>query len=136
MGRVYRSWGDLLYATAVIWSLTESPRPAFRVRIDRQAPLSDYRQAVVANTRTYARGWTMTPRARPYDGRLDFMGRRRDTPAALVQSYANAWRGRETRTPDAHYRQGRQIVIEADQPLCLQADGDPLPPQTKAAHRG
>ena len=128
---VYRSWGDLLYATAFLWSLTESPRPAFRVRIDRQTPLTDCRQAVIANTRTYARGWTMTPQARPHDGRLDLMGRRCDTPAALVQSYTNAWRGRETRTPDAHYRQGRQIVIEADRPLCLQADGDPLPPQTR-----
>ena len=135
-GRVYRRWGDLLYAPAVLWSLTESPQPAFRVRIDHHAPLAGCRQAVIANTRTYARGWTMTPHARPHDGRLDFMGRRRDTPAALVQSYAHAWGGRKIRTPDASYRQGRQMLIESDQPLCLQADGDPLPPTDQAAHRG
>lgn len=127
---VYRCWGDLLYFPAIIRSLAEPPRPAFRVRIDRQAPLEGCRQAVIANTRTYARGWAMTPHARPHDGLLDFMGRRRDTPAFLVQSYANAWRRQETRASDVHYRQGRQMIIEADQPLWLQADGDPLPPQT------
>ena len=127
---IYRRWGDLLYFPAILKSLTESPRPSFRVRIDSQAPLAGCRQAVIANTQTYARGWTMTPRARPHDGLLDFMGRRQDTPAALVQSYANAWRCRQTRSADACYRQGRQMIVESDQPLWLQADGDPLPPQT------
>jgi diacylglycerol kinase family enzyme len=129
--QVYHCWGDLLYFQAIIRSLMESQRPAFRARIDSQAPLVGCRQAVIANTSTYARGWTMTPQARPHDGLLDFMGRRRDTPAALVQSYANAWRGRQTRTADVHYRQGRRMIIEAERPLRLQADGDPLPPQTK-----
>ncbi len=127
---VYRCCGDLLYFPAILKSLTASSRPAFRVRIDSQAPLAGFRQAVIANTRTYARGWTMTPLAQPHDGLLDFMGRRRDTPAALVQSYANARRRRETRSADVDYRQGRQMIIEAERPLWLQVDGDPLTPQT------
>nr|MBL0715490.1 NAD(+)/NADH kinase [Desulfobacterales bacterium] len=129
--QAYRLWGDSLYLMAGVLSLIGPQRPAFRIWIDDQAPLDQCRLAVIANTRTYAKGWSMNPRASATDGFLDVMCRQRDNTPALVQNIANAWRSRETRAPDVQYHKGRRLVVEADRPLWIQADGDPLPPQAR-----
>ena len=128
---VYRVWGDLLYPPAALMSLLDPTRPSFQMRIDAQHPIVDCRLAVIANTRTYAKGWSLTPRASPVDGMLDVFGRQREDPAAVIRSYGSARRGRAVRAPDVRHGRGCRLVITAAQPLCLQADGEPLPPQTR-----
>ncbi len=125
---VYRIWGDLLYVPAALWSLRDPRHPFFRMRIDTRPASLDCRLAVIANTRTYAKGWSFTPRASPTDGMLDVFGRQWVDPAAVIRSYARAWRTRTIQAPDVCYRRGRQLSVSAAQPLCLQADGEPLPP--------
>jgi diacylglycerol kinase family enzyme len=133
LDRAYRFWGDLLYAVAGARTLLDGQRPAFQVRIDGR-PLPDKcRGAVIANTRTYAKGWSMIPEALSADGRLDFCGRRRDDTATLVRTYASARRRRQTSAPAIYRRRGRRLTISAERPLCLQADGDPLTPCTRLA---
>lgn len=128
---VYRIWGDLLYVPAGLTSMTDPLRPTFQIRIDAQHPIAECRGAVIANTRTYAKGWSLTPQASLTDGLLEIFARRREDSAAIIQNYVNAWRCRAIRGADVRYRRGRRLAITAGQPLCLQADGDPLPPQTR-----
>ena len=128
---VYRFWGDLLYVPAALWSLRDPQHPSFRIRIDTRQANLDCRLAVIANTRTYAKGWSFTPRASPTDGMLDVFARQLVNPAAVIRSYARAWRSRTIQAPDVCYRSGRRLSIRAAQPLCLQADGEPLPPRMR-----
>jgi diacylglycerol kinase family enzyme len=131
--RAYRAWGDLLYAAAAVCTLGDAEGPAFQVRIDGRLLPHPCRGAVIANTRTYAKGWSMTPGATSCDGLLDFFGRGRDDMVTLVRTYANARRGRKTIAPQTYGRLGRRLTITAGQPLVLQADGDPLVPQSRLA---
>jgi diacylglycerol kinase family enzyme len=129
--RAYRFGGDLLYLLAGIKVLRKPRLPTFQVRIDEQPPMGKYRLAVIANARTYAKGWSLTPQATLTDGNLNLFGRQRDDHVAIAQSYLNAWGRRINKRSDVHYRRGRRMVITGDQPLCLQVDGDPLAPQTR-----
>ncbi len=129
--RAYRVWGDLFYVLAAARALTNLKRAAFEIRVDDHAPLRACRHAVIANTRTYAKGWTMTPQASPTDGLLDLAGRQRADIPSLVQSYRNARCGRETRGRDVFRARARRLTITAHRPLWLQADGDPLPALTR-----
>jgi diacylglycerol kinase family enzyme len=130
-GRIYRAWGDLLYAGAGIRSLLDGQRPACRVQIDDRELPGRFRGAVITNIRTDAKGWSLTPGAAPGDGLLDFFGRRSDDTATLVRTYANARRRRETREPSACRCRGRHLNISAERLLDLQADGEPLAPQSQ-----
>ena len=125
---LYRLKGDLLYVPAALQSLRAPPRIAFQIKPDEQPPLANCRLAVVANTRTYAKGWSLTPKASPIDGRLEVYSRQRSDPAAIIRSYAGAMRRRTIHGADVRYQCGRRLVISAHRPLCLQADGEPLPP--------
>ena len=129
--RAYRIWGDLLYLLAGISTLRGPPPSRFQIRIDAQPPLAACRLGVIANTGTYAKGWSLTPEAFATDGILDIFVRRRADPAAVVQNYRNAWRRRPVLAVDTRYRRGRRVTITGQTPLWLQVDGDPLPPQTR-----
>lgn len=129
--RSYRIWGDMLYAAAGVRTLLNSERPVFQVRIDGRLLPHPCRGAVIANTRTYAKGWSMTPGATSCDGLLDFFGRGRDDMVTLVRTYANARHRRKTDTPQTYRRRGRRLTITAGRPLVLQADGDPLAPRSR-----
>lgn len=129
--RIYRFGSDLLYLLAGIKASRKPRQPSFQLQIDDQPPLARCRLAVIANARTYAKGWSLTPQASPTDGILDVCGRQRDDPAAIAQSYLNAWGRRVNTRGDVHYRRGRRLVITGDRPLCLQMDGDPLVSQTR-----
>jgi diacylglycerol kinase family enzyme len=126
--RLYRFKGDLLYVPAALQALRALPFTAFQIKLDDQPVLADCRLAVVANTRTYAKGWSLTPGASPVDGRLDVFSRRRSDPAAVIRNYAGALRRRTIPGLDVRYRCGRRLAISSPKPLCLQADGEPLPP--------
>jgi diacylglycerol kinase family enzyme len=127
----YRLGSDLLYLLAGIKALRATQQPTFQIRVDDHPPLIRCRLAVIANARTYAKGWSLTPQATPTDGVLNVFGRQREDPAAIAQCYLNAWGRSINRRGDVHYRSGRRLVIAGDQPLCLQVDGEPLAPQQR-----
>ncbi len=128
---LYRLNGDLLYLPAALVSLRLPSRTAFKIRLEDQPPLDNCRLAVVANTRTYAKGWSLTPQASPVDGRLDVFSRQRSDPATVIRNYAGALRRRRIHGADVRYQRARRLAISAPKPLCLQADGEPLTPLTR-----
>ena len=126
-GSVYRLWGDLLYVAAGFAALFDLPVHRFTVTANQSKPITNIGAAVFANTKTYAKDWSLTPGASIDDGRLNFMLRKRCDPIATIRTLLAAMR-RKAMPQIATYGQAKKVLIESEHPLALQVDGDPMPP--------
>lgn len=123
----YRLHADSLYAALGLAALFRPFRGRFAVRVDREERAAGQRHAVISNMSTFGKGWAISPLARPDDGLLDLMTRRRSGPfgGALL-----LWRAAKRRAAPAWLGQmavGHEFEIVAEQePFEWQADGDPL----------
>ena len=124
---LYRRWGDPVYAVAALKALRSAAEPPFRIRADAADKPAVCRAAVIANTRCYAKGWAMAPKACMDDGRLDLVTRQRSTPGVWFRAFKAALRGRRPPPTFSRYHQGRHFWCWSDRPLTVQMDGDPLP---------
>lgn len=127
-GSLYRRWGDPLYLAAALRALLSPGENPLRVCPDgRLAPFSA-RAAIVANTRCYAKNWAMAPEARMDDGRLDLVARLKTGPGVILRAYCAAAGRRRPPTAFSRCCRGRRFVLQSEEPLSVQVDGDPLPP--------
>lgn len=114
----------LSYVRPTWQSLGDYPFEPLRVRLDGKALDSPVYHLIVGNTRSYGGPFTMTPRARPDDERLDavaFCGRGR-LRLALYMSAAVAQV--HHRFASVRYLRGRRFDVEAEHPVAVQLDGD------------
>lgn len=127
-GFLYNRGGSgAIYAAAGLPPLLQSIAPALTVHVDGVASGRIYRQAVIANTETYATGWAMTPGADPTDGVLDHQLNRRSAPwFVLLTLGASALRWRLPALV-ADYGRGQAYTIEGSRPFAWQIDGDSMP---------
>jgi YegS/Rv2252/BmrU family lipid kinase len=97
-----------------------------RVRADRRTYEGPAYLIVVANAQYYGGGMKISPRSYPGDGVLDvlvFKGPKSDSFTMLPKIY------RGEHLPHDHveeFRVKRELVIEADRPLPIEADGEVL----------
>ena len=124
---LYRRWGDPVYVAAALKALRSPAEPLFHIRMNRADQPDACRAAVIANTRCYAKGWTMAPEARMDDGRLDVVIRQRSTPGVWFRAFQAALRGHRPPPGFSRCRQGQHFYCWSDRPLSVQMDGDPLP---------
>lgn len=69
--RAYRASADLLYVAIGISQLFVPRQPRFSVAVEGEPVVARAVAAVISNTRTYAKGMSLSPGARPDDGLLD-----------------------------------------------------------------
>ena len=124
---LYRLWGDAVYVAAALNALRSPAEIPLQVRADTAEEPHTCRAAVIANTRCYAKGWAMAPKARMDDGRLDLVTRQRSTPGVFFRAFYAALQAQHPSPAFSRYRQGRQFWCWSDRPLTVQVDGDPLP---------
>ena len=97
------------------------------MKVDGREAYSNIKHGVIANTETYATGWSMTPGARPDDGVLDVITR---IDCSLSNTLKLLWMAiRRKRLPPAlaRYSRARRIEISSEHRICIQMDGDPMP---------
>jgi diacylglycerol kinase family enzyme len=123
---VYRRWGDTVYAAAAVGALA-SPEQRFQVYPDNATEPRHATAAIIANTRCYAKGWSMAPDARMDDRRLDLVTRQRSSPGIILRAFHAAAQARRRSAAFSGYAQGQRFLIQSDAPLNVQMDGDPLP---------
>ncbi len=127
-GLVYRLWSDLLYALFGVGILLRAREPdPLRVLVDDEPLAESPAGIVIANTRTYGKGWSAVPHADVADGRLDFAAYRSAERGALVRWVMAMKRGRVVPTL-ARYGGGARVEVTAPRPFRWQADGDPMEP--------
>jgi diacylglycerol kinase family enzyme len=124
---IYRRWGDTVYAAAAVGALATPTERRFQLYVDGAAAPRRATAAIIANTRCYAKGWSMTPDARMDDGRLDLVTRQRCSPGIIVRAFHAAAQARRPPAAVSSYEQGQRFLIQSDTPLSVQMDGDPLP---------
>jgi len=127
LNAIYRRWGDTVYAAAAVGALASPTEPSFRFYQDNAVEARHARAAVIANTRCYAKGWSMAPDARMDDGRLDLVARQRSGPGIILRAFHAAARARRPPTAFSRYRQGQRFLFQSETPMMVQMDGDPLP---------
>lgn len=88
---------------------------------------TDVRHGVIANTETYAKGWSLTPKAKLNDGLFDFMCRDNCNTLTTVRLFSAAAKKQSVSSSLANYGRARRIDIKSEQPLYIQMDGDPVP---------
>jgi diacylglycerol kinase family enzyme len=124
---LYRRWGDPVYLTAALVALVSTSERTLRIYRDSSPASLKGQAAVFANTRCYAKGWSMAPEARMDDGWLDLVVRSQSGIGVLLRTFHAA---RATRRPPPafnSYHRGRRFRCQSETPMAVQMDGDTLP---------
>ena len=124
---IYRRWGDMVYAIAAMGALASPREQRFQLIQNNAAVAREATAAIIANTRCYAKGWSMAPGARMDDGRLDLVTRRRSSPGVILRAFHAAARERLPAKAFSDYKQGQRFLFQSETPMTVQMDGDPLP---------
>jgi YegS/Rv2252/BmrU family lipid kinase len=114
----------LSYVRPTLKAFWDYPFEPLRVEVDGKPVEPCVYNVVVGNTRSYGAPFTMTPQARPDDGRLDvcaFAGRGR---AWLALYMAATTVPVHHRLASVRYLTGLRIDVDAASPVAVQLDGD------------
>jgi YegS/Rv2252/BmrU family lipid kinase len=99
--------------------------PVLEARVDGEEAPRPACLAYACNTRNYGGWFTLAPRARPDDGRLDFLVVREGRSRNYVRWILGALLGTLPGYREVDYFRGRRIRIESEKPVPYQVDGDP-----------
>jgi YegS/Rv2252/BmrU family lipid kinase len=123
------SWlGGLVYAYGALRALC-SWRPArFEIELDppgERHTLTGYSVAA-ANSQAYGGGMRLAPDALLDDGLLDIVAIGRVSRLRFLADMPRVFKGAHVALPSVHVFRAAAVVISADRPFTLYADGDPI----------
>ncbi len=115
---------NLMYLTAALSKLVNPPCHSIRLVIDGQLLEQKVLLAAMMNGRFYGGGFNPTPQADIQDGFFDLclvepMPRRR-----ILQLIGKYMKGQHTHFKECKILRGRHIIIDSDQPIVMQSDGE------------
>lgn len=119
---LYHLGADFLYAAGSVRALLKAA-PVILAQAE-DGPATRCYTALICNTATYAKGWSLTPTADPADGRLDYLWMTSPNRLHTLTCFLQA---RHRRGPQQRAVAGRArwLELSAEQPLPYQVDGDP-----------
>jgi len=119
--------GRASYLQSGVVGLLRYRSPQVAIAIDgRPAHRGRLMLAAVANGRYFGGGMHVAPHAQIDDGLFDVVIVDGMTKLQALACFSQLLRGRHLRRPDVRVLRGRQVEIEADAPIWLEADGEPL----------
>ncbi|MSR56280.1 MAG: diacylglycerol kinase family lipid kinase [Planctomycetaceae bacterium] len=113
------------YLQPIVESLRSYEHPLLRVTVDDAEKSQTARLAVVVNIPAYALGLSMAQGAKGDDGLLDLRLFERGSAFQMIRYFYNLTQGTHEKLPDVISRTARRVRIDSEQPVPLQADGDP-----------
>ena len=119
--------GNLVYAYGALRALAGWRPARFEVTLDGREPrtLSGYTVAV-ANSAAYGGGMLMAPSASPDDGTLDVVMVEDVPKLRFLRLLPTVFKGEHVRQRAVHVSRAREVVVTADRPFTMYADGDPI----------
>jgi YegS/Rv2252/BmrU family lipid kinase len=119
--------GNLVYAYGALRALAGWRPARFEVTLDDREPrtLSGYTVAV-ANSAAYGGGMLMAPSASPDDGTLDVVMVENVPKLRFLRLLPTVFKGEHVRQRAVHVSRAREVVVTADRPFTMYADGDPI----------
>jgi YegS/Rv2252/BmrU family lipid kinase len=119
--------GNLVYAYGALRALAGWRPARFEVTLDDREPktLTGYTVAV-ANSGAYGGGMLMAPSASPDDGMLDVVMVEDVPKLRFLRLLPTVFKGEHVRQRAVHVSRAREVVVTADRPFTMYADGDPI----------
>jgi len=119
--------GNLVYAYGALRALAGWRPARFEVTLDDREPktLTGYTVAV-ANSGAYGGGMLMAPSASPDDGMLDVVMVEDLPKLRFLRLLPTLFKGEHVRQRAVHVSRAREVVVTADRPFTMYADGDPI----------
>jgi diacylglycerol kinase family enzyme len=128
--RLYQFWGDLVYALAGLLAFTGKPQKHVEASTSSDNPEENINfssaHLLVANMRTYAKGWSFTPDADCRDGQLDIAYSTRSSRLHTMAGFIAAANRRKQSESLRHYKRVRTVCLDSSKELFIQIDGDPV----------
>lgn len=98
-----------------------------RISVDGEpSPFRNYTMLMTGTVETLGFGFNPLYRARTKPGEFQFVGVSM-TPRNLLFSFPHALMSRPPKSDNYYDRMGKQMVLELDQPVPYQIDGEPMP---------
>lgn len=129
-----RQRGFLNYGRLVLRSFRGYRPQRYHMRLDGRLLEETAFLVTAANGSQYGYNVRIAPQAQPDDGWLDICLLRPFPGRALPGLLWRALRGSLEGSAYARYERCRSLEIRAEEPLCLQVDGEPLPPVPGPLH--
>jgi YegS/Rv2252/BmrU family lipid kinase len=119
--------GNLVYAYGALRALAGWKPVRFEVTVDGGEPhvLTGYTVAA-ANSKAYGGGMYMAPDASLQDGLLDVILVGHVPKGRFLRLLPTVFKGQHVRQPNVRVLRGREVMISADRPFTMYADGDPI----------
>ncbi len=123
--RLPRRLGRARYAAAIVGSAPSFRRVTATVTVDNGTVTEPMCNVVIANGQFFGGGLKVAPRALPTDGRFNVQtwgGR----PVDVLLAQPQLRHGTHLRRDDVREWQSQVVVVDADRPLRIEADGEVL----------
>jgi diacylglycerol kinase family enzyme len=114
------------YLQPILESLRTYDYPELQVTIDDESVPHTARLVEVVNLPAYALGLPVASGARGDDSRLDLRLFERGAAFQMIRYLCNVAMGTHEQLPDVQSLTAKRIRIDAERPVPLQADGDPV----------
>jgi YegS/Rv2252/BmrU family lipid kinase len=118
--------GNLVYAWAAIRALASWRPTQFEVSLDGRVERFEGFTVAAANSAYYGGGMKMAPSADPADGLLDVVFVKGTSKRRFVANLPKVFAGTHVELDVIEVHRAREVVIEADRPFDVYADGDPI----------
>jgi diacylglycerol kinase family enzyme len=119
--------GSSVYTYAALRTLAGWRPARFTVGVDGEAAFEMVGWSVAAaNSAYYGGGMRYAPAARIDDGLLELVTAERSSKLHFLAMLPKVFSGRHIDDPRVHVRRASKILVEADRPFQVYADGDPL----------
>jgi YegS/Rv2252/BmrU family lipid kinase len=119
--------GQSVYTYAALRALAAWRHARFTVTVDGAAPRELVGWTVAAaNSAYYGGGMRMAPNADIADGRLEVLLLSRTGKLTFLALFPRVFSGRHVDTPYVDVVGAHHVVIDADRPFRVYADGDPI----------
>ncbi len=129
-----RITGTLPYLTSLLVTLVSYRNKDVRLTVDGQRYAGRFNSVVVCNGQYFGGGMWVGPRAAADDGIFDVVILKDLSKPELVVNIPRIYRGTHLTHPKVEYLHGREIHIEAQQRMFMQAEGE-LVGETPASFR-
>ncbi len=119
--------GNLVYAYGALRALAAWRPACFEIVLDsgERVDFTGYTLAA-ANSGVYGGGMRLAPQARLDDGLLDVVAIERVSKLRFLANLPRVFRGTHVQLPSVRVLRAAEVLLSADRPFALYADGDPI----------
>jgi YegS/Rv2252/BmrU family lipid kinase len=118
--------GNLVYLYAALRALAAWKPARFTLTLDGERREVTGYAVAAANSRAYGGGMFIAPSAELDDGLVDVVWTEQVGKLRFLSQLPKVFKGEHTRNPEVHEERAAEVVIEADRPFAVYADGDHL----------